>query len=130
VSWASSPEASSRPPGSHTPTLPDVVRAAGLRLWEDRQGVADLTAGVSLPAPVITWATRTPFRKWTSILGTPLLAARWRRAPVLRLAVHPFDFDHPETVASIRRVWRGALRQREAVGYDEALAEALEAAAP
>ena len=32
---------------------------------------------------------------------------------MLRVAMHPFDFDHPATVASIRSVLSAALRDRE-----------------
>jgi hypothetical protein len=35
----------------------------------------------------------------------------------LRVAMHPFDFDHPETVANIEKVVRQALAEREPVGW-------------
>ena len=82
----------------------------------------DLRGGRRIPAPVITWATRTPLRKRTSIAGTPLLLRFWRRRPLLRLAVHPHDFDHPETIASIRTVAAGALRGGDARFYEDVLA--------
>lgn len=100
-------------------SLPPVLREHGIRYFEDHRRVYDLDAGTALDAPVVTWATRTPLRKWTSILGTPALRWAWRNRPVLRLAVHPFDFDHPETVASIRRVWGAALAGRSQARYDE-----------
>lgn len=101
--------------------LPPVLRARGLRYFEDSRRVYDLGAATSLAAPVVTWATRTPLRKWTSVLGTPVLRHAWRHRPVLRLAVHPFDFDHPATVRSIRRVWRSALGGRVQGFYEEVM---------
>jgi uncharacterized protein len=93
----------------HTPVLPPLLARLGFAWTEDHRAIHRLRDGRAVPAPVITWATRTPLRTWTSVRGTPLLLRRWRERPVLRLAVHPFDFDHRETVASISRVWRQAL---------------------
>jgi hypothetical protein len=39
---------------------------------------------------------------------------------VLRVAMHPFDFDHPETIAGIRAALGRALR-----GRDQAFVEDL-----
>jgi hypothetical protein len=72
---------------------------------------------------VITWATRTPLRRASSVAGTPLLLRLRRGGPVLRLAVHPFDFDHPRTVASIRRVASAALALGPQRWYEEVLAQ-------
>ena len=96
----------------------------GIGFHEDHGGVHALRPARFIPAPVITWATRTPLRKRTSIAGTPVLAALWRRKPLLRLAVHPHDFDHDDTVASIRRVWRGVMRGREQRLYGDVVASA------
>jgi predicted deacetylase len=93
----------------YTPALPPLLSHLGFAWTEDHRAVHDLRGGRRVAAPVITWATRTPLRKRTSIWGTPLLWRRWRQRPVLRLAVHPHDFDHPDTVDSIARVWRAAL---------------------
>jgi predicted deacetylase len=93
----------------YTPALPPLLAGMGFAWTEDHAGLHDLRDGRRVAAPVITWATRTPLRRWTSVRGTPLLLRLWSRRRVLRLAVHPFDFDHPGTVASITRVWTHAL---------------------
>lgn len=111
------PEGFVPPAWLHAPGLPGALAAEGFRFWESRRGVHELAGGRAHEAPVITWATRTPLRKWTSIAGTPALGALWRRRPLLRLALHPFDFDHPETVASIRRVGAAVLGAREQSAY-------------
>ncbi|MDB4950748.1 MAG: polysaccharide deacetylase [Gemmatimonadetes bacterium] len=104
------------------PSLGSVLARRGIGFHEDHGGILPTDGAAPIPAPVVTWATRTPIRKRTSILGTPVLAAVWRRKPLLRLAVHPHDFDHDDTVASIRRVWRSVLRRREQRLYGEVLA--------
>lgn len=106
----------------HTGALPPLLRRAGFTWMEDRGAVLGLASGRRVPAPVITWATRTPLRRATSAWGTPLLLRLHRARPLLRLAVHPFDFDHPRTVASIRRVWRRALALGPQRWYEDVVA--------
>lgn len=107
--------------------LPDVLREQGFRFTEDQRRMYRVDTGARLDSPVITWATRTLLRKYGSLIVCPALLRLWSRAPVLRVAMHPFDFDHPETVAGIRSVLGRALRDRE-----QAFAEELDfgAAAP
>lgn len=93
--------------------LPGALREQGFRFTEDQRRMYRVDAGKSLASPVITWATRTWLRKYGSLLVCPLLLRLWSRAPVLRVAMHPFDFDHPGTVASIRSVLTAAVRDRE-----------------
>ncbi len=103
------------------PDLPPILRELGFRFHEDHRRVHDLATGRSLTAPVITWATRTRLRRWTSVYGCPVLLRAWSGAPLLRLAVHPHDLDHDDTVRSIRSVWRTALRSRVQRHYSEVL---------
>ena len=63
---------------------------------------------------MITWATRTAIRKHGSVAFAPLLSRLWSRQPLLRMAIHPFDFDHPNVVASIRALLTSLLSVREA----------------
>lgn len=95
------------------PGLIPLLRELGMRFTEDHGRVYQVDAEASIPCPVITWATRTPLRKYGSLLVCPALARLWRNRPVLRVAVHPFDFDHPATVRSIRRVLGSLLTGRE-----------------
>lgn len=95
------------------PALPGLLREMGFRHTEDQRRMYRVDTGARLDSPVITWATRTLLRKYGSLVVCPLLLRAWSRVPVLRVAMHPFDFDHPETVASIRSVLGKALRERE-----------------
>lgn len=90
-----------------------ILRDNNFRYTEDHRHVFCVTTGEALKSPVITWATRTALRKHGSIVAAPLLAHLWSEADTLRVAMHPFDFDHPETVASIRGVLSALLAERE-----------------
>lgn len=93
--------------------LAPVLKGLGFRFTEDQRRMYRVDTGARLDSPVITWATRTWARKYGSLVVCPLLLRLWSRTPVLRIAMHPFDFDHPETVASIRGVLRRAMQGRE-----------------
>ncbi len=88
------------------------LRAARFRFTEDHRYLYDLAADRRVDCPVITWATRSWTRRVGSRLVNPGLARRWRTVPVLRIALHPFDFDQPDTVRSIASVLNAALRER------------------
>ena len=85
----------------------------GFKVTEDHHRIYFVDRDQAIRSPVITWATRTPLRKYGAVLVAPLLAALWRREPAVRVALHPFDFDHEQTVNSIRRVLGEVLRDRD-----------------
>jgi uncharacterized protein len=95
--------------------LPGLLREMGFRYTEDHRRLYRVDSGADMASPVITWATRTWLRKYGSLLVCPALARLWSRTPVLRVAMHPFDFDHPETVTNIKSVLRHVLAGREQV---------------
>ena len=70
------------------------------------------TSGKKWWCPALTWATRTPFLKWGSQITPPLLVRALNRAPLIRIAIHPHDMDHPSIVKSIERVLKYALKDR------------------
>lgn len=93
--------------------LQPLLREMGFRYTEDHRRIYRMDTGASLASPVITWATRTFLRKYGSLIVCPALARLWSRAPVLRVAMHPFDFDHPETVRNIASVLRRVMPSRD-----------------
>ena len=54
--------------------------------------------------------------------GCPLLLRLTQSMPQLRIAMHPFDFDHPDVIASIARIVAQAMQVREQAFYPELLA--------
>jgi predicted deacetylase len=89
---------------------------------------ATLTRVVLLPerqpvaAPSLVFSTRAPWRRVASLLWNRLLAALSRRAPLLRLELHPNDGDYP----AVQRCWAAlladALRERRPLPLGEAAA--------
>lgn len=90
-----------------------ILEEMGFRCTEDRHRIFELREGRSVRSPVITWATRTALLKYGSIVMAPVLGQLWKTAEVLRIAIHPFDMDHDQTVSSIRRLLDGALQDRQ-----------------
>jgi uncharacterized protein len=90
-----------------------LLKDLGFRYTEDHRRIYKVDAGFSLESPVITWATRTFLRKYGSLVVCPTLARLWSKVPVLRVAMHPFDFDHESTVANIRSVLKRVISGRE-----------------
>jgi predicted deacetylase len=90
-----------------------ILRDNGIQYTEDHSRLFSVTTGKSLLSPVITWATRTSLRKYGSVIAAPLLARHWHNEDILRVAMHPFDFDHPETVNSVRENLARLMSERE-----------------
>ena len=93
---------------------------AGFALAEDHFRVWHPPSGRVLSrGPVITWATRTPFRKATSLLAAAAARRLLAPLPAVRLAVHPADTGHPATLASIEKSLNFLLKRRHAAHYSE-----------
>ncbi len=71
--------------------------------------------------PTITWAVSNSWMKYASLISAPLLTLVGSASPVLRIALHPSDFAHPEVVAQIRYLLKALLRKRQAAFYSDAL---------
>jgi len=77
------------------------ARDAGIQLSEDSSGVRLLTRAQHVSAPAVRWSGRTTTRARVSALTA---RARWhlqRRRPLVRLALHPQDLDHPTSAHSV-----------------------------
>jgi len=113
------PEAFVPPAWLSNAALAPALRDLGFRYTEDHWRVLDVRRGDRRQCPVITWATRSTIRRVGSRVACPisLQALRWREA--IRVAIHPFDMDHPKTTEQIRRVLGSALERRRASSYDD-----------
>jgi predicted deacetylase len=75
--------------------------AAGLGFSEDERMVRLFPSGRKIRSPVVRWSARSTARAWGSVA---VARARWalqRRAPLLRVALHPQDLDHAATARSL-----------------------------
>ena len=86
------------------------LRSCAIGLAEDHWRVWNPITGAQLASsPVITWASRTPMRKASSLLVAGL--ARTLPLPrTMRLAVHPGDVTSPALVRSIGKTLTALLR--------------------
>jgi predicted deacetylase len=101
----------------HDKQLNDVLQEMKFDLTEDHRSVTDLRSGRRYDAPVITWAARSPFRRLLSRTGCRILARFWSKKDLIRIALHPPDFEHPSIIRSIRRIIGSVLAERELVLY-------------
>ncbi len=100
------------------PELPSALAEMQFRSFETHRGIATLSSEGEkswIEAPVISWATRTFTRRNGALMVTPLQACLWRKRPLLRLALHPHDFDWPQTIRSIERLLQKELMHRKTV---------------
>lgn len=105
------------------PELPQALAAVEIESFEAHRGIARVDGGEAhwLDAPVITWATRTWLRRKGSLVVCPALSARWSDKPLVRIAMHPNDFDWSQTVKSIRAVIQKELRRRSETTVEKLL---------
>jgi len=78
------------------------IYAAGADVTED-EGAIYLASGRRIAAPALRWSTRTTFRARASVL---VAEGRWRtqrRAPVMRIALHPADLNDPGVTRSVEQ---------------------------
>jgi uncharacterized protein len=73
-----------------------------------------LSAGQTLFAPSLCWSTRSRWRRAASTPWNALLALVNARRPLLRLALHPGDADHPDVMRSWQSALHAALQVRSA----------------
>jgi len=102
----------------HRPDLDGVLWSRGFHWTENHAGLR-FRDGKRLASPVITWASRDPVRRIGSRIYCPTAVKLHAAAPLLRLAIHPHDFDHPQLIRSIDRTLRLALRERKPIGLTE-----------
>jgi uncharacterized protein len=104
----------------HRPDLDAALWERGFDWTEDHQGFR-FRDGRRLASPVVTWASRDPLRRIGSRIYCPSAVRLHAKADLLRLAIHPHDFDHPSLIRSIEHALRLALRDRRPVGSLESL---------
>ena len=112
------PEGFVAPAYAYTPALRREL-AEGYSWWAGLLHVHTSRPGRGMFSPAVSLGGSTALRRTLS----PGWARISARAPgsVLRLDVHPSDFDHPSHLAALETILRGASRQR-AVTYGELLA--------
>jgi hypothetical protein len=94
------------------------LRAAGVPIWESRFYVRHLRAARSRFVPPLAWSLATPTGE-PSLFGGKAWLAAMLRAPLMKVALHPGDFEGRGTQPALERVFAAGAN----VGYGELFGE-------
>ena len=99
----------------------EAVRAAGFRYTTYLTGVLDYhraEAAGFIRARSLVYSPRNRWRRTCSLLYNAGLARVLRRAPLIRLGLHPPDYQHSKLWRQVRRIVADSLRTRTATTYE------------
>lgn len=85
-----------------SPGTSEAVESLPLEYCATRNQVLPLRQGGPIAAPSLVVSARSPWRRLASLAWNRALLQRYRRAPVLRAALHPGDLEHRE----LRSLWQ------------------------
>lgn len=80
------------------------VRQTGFEYTTRLGTVTDYVSGRISRSQSLVWSVRSPWRIKTSLRWNASLCERLKRNPVLRVGIHPPDFDHPEVRGQILQI--------------------------
>jgi predicted deacetylase len=92
-----------------------------LEITEGFFSVIDVPGGRAVPAPVVTWATRNFVRRYGSLATAAAQRRMFNDREIVRVALHPQDFDHQRTIDSIARSLDWFRRDRSVARYDASI---------
>ena len=98
------------------------VRALGFQYTTRIATVSDFKSGDVHSARSLVWSVRAPWRRVCSLAWNGLLALGLRNAPLLRIGIHPPDWDHAAIRNQILSLTSTALAGRRAMTYQQWLA--------
>jgi len=99
------------------PATHEAARDAGLAVSESDSAIFVHTRGATIPSPVLRWSARGAFRSYGSVLQERIRWRTQRRTPVMRIALHPADLDHPAVERNIHLALDGWARIRSPGRY-------------
>lgn len=95
------------------------VREKGFAYTTRIGSVIDLENGSSFASRSMVYSVRAPWRRAVSLLWNEALFRFLRKAPLLRIGLHPPDWDHPPIRAHVLRCLRLAAASRGVTTYGE-----------
>jgi predicted deacetylase len=98
------------------------VRGLGFQYTTRLATVSDFKISHVYIARSLVWSVRAPWRRVCSLAWNRLLAFSFRNAPLLRIGIHPPDWDHPAIRNQILKLTSTALAVRRAMTYQQWLA--------
>jgi predicted deacetylase len=101
------------------PATHEAVRDAGLAVSESDRAIFVHARRATIASPVLRWSARGAFRSYASVLQERIRWRTQRGAPVMRIALHPADLDHPAVERNIGRAMNAWTHIRRAGTYRE-----------
>ncbi len=95
------------------------VREAGFRYTTRLRGVEDFARGGYVGSQSLVYSCRNAWRRNASLVWNGGLVRRLGGNPIIRLGLHPPDFQHRRVWEQIRRIVREKVREREVMTYGE-----------
>ncbi len=102
----------------------EAVREAGFRYTTYLTGVHDYATGEGrgfIASQSLVYSPRNAWRRACSLAWNANLAWRLRREPLLRLGLHPPDYEHAALWRQIRRIVQRVINTREPMTYAQYL---------
>ena len=115
-------EVSLRPPGFLVARRSALSEAWGSRYTTRLRTFKDLVTGRETISHSLVWSVRSAWRRVASLCWNGLLARRLFGAPLLRIGLHPVDWQHGAVRRQALHLVRSALAAREAITYEGWLA--------
>lgn len=97
----------------------DAVRDAGLAVSESDSAIFVHARRAVIASPVLRWSARGAFRSYGSVLQERIRWRTQRGMPVMRIALHPADLDHPAVERNIHVALDAWMRVRRPGRYCE-----------
>ena len=97
----------------------DAVRDAGLAVSESARAIFVHGSRATIASPVLRWSARGAFRSYGSVLQERIRWRTQRHTPVMRIALHPADLDHPAVERNIHSALDAWMRVRTPGRYRE-----------
>ena len=98
------------------------VRRVGFDYTTRLRTFKDLVTGRETLSHSLVWSVRSAWRRIASLCWNRLLAHKLFRAPLLRIGLHPVDWQHGAVRRQALHLVRSALAAREAITYEGWLA--------
>jgi predicted deacetylase len=98
------------------------VRGVGFQYTTRLRTFKDLVTGRETISHSLVWSVRSAWRRVASLCWNELLARRLFGAPLLRIGLHPVDWQHDAVRRQALHLVRSALAAREAITYEGWLA--------
>jgi uncharacterized protein len=98
------------------------VKRVGFEYTTTLRTFKDLVTGRDTVSHSLVWSVRSAWRRVASLGWNRLLAGKLFRAPLLRIGLHPVDWQHGAVRRQALYLVRSALAAREAITYEEWLA--------